>query len=229
MPPISTTTASPALQHPVGALRGAGWPRSGPEATMVKSTCTWPSARIASAISAPTCRSVRPGPQPAGHLGVHPVDGRAGLAQRGDLGWVLAHPQVAQRRAGQHLAGPGQRIPQLQDHQGPHLVGQPGAGHRPQPVRDQRVRVLGLLPGDQLQAEPGRRGGLGRGQLEPRHHQEGRVAAAGIDQAGQPFELLGVVAGHVAQVGAGRQQQCVQSFGPHPLGHGGQPAGRVQL
>ena len=48
-----------------------------------------------------------------GHPGVHPVDRRAGRAQLGDLGGVLAHPQLAQHRAGQRLraSGSASRIP----------------------------------------------------------------------------------------------------------------------
>ena len=36
------------------------------------------------------------------HPGMHPVDGRAGLAQRVDLGRLLDHPQPAHHVGGQH-------------------------------------------------------------------------------------------------------------------------------
>ncbi len=42
------------------------------------------------------------GHQELGHPGVDPVDRRAGLAQRVDLGGVFDHPQPPQHVGGQH-------------------------------------------------------------------------------------------------------------------------------
>ena len=49
----------------------------------------------------------------------------------------------------------------------------------PEPAggRDQRERIVGLLPGDHLQAERAGRGGLRRGQFQPRHEQR-RIAVS---------------------------------------------------
>ena len=152
----------------------------------------------------------QPGPQPARDLRVHPVDGGAGLAQGGDLGRALPDPQGAQRAAGQRQPRAGQRVAELQHGQRPHPVRQADRGDGPEAVRDQGERVVGLLPGDHLQVERPGRGGLGRGQFQPRHEQH-RLRAGRDRQAGQPLQLLGVVADGVPQVGPGRQQHGIEA------------------
>ena len=209
VPPMSTTTASPGWST---RLDGSwcGLAAFGPDAMITKSARTWPSLLIAAATSAATLRLGPARPQPARHGGVHPVDGRPGLPQRGDLGGALARPQAAQGGAGQAELGRGQRGAEPEHHHRPHAVRQAHRGDRAEPGGDQRVRVVRLVPGRHLQAEaPGGRG-LRGGQLQPRHHQE-RVPGRGQDQAGEPLQLLRVVAGHVAQVRARGEQQRTQS------------------
>ena len=60
MPPMSTTTASPAVRTR-SDTSWCGLAAFGPEATITKSTVACPSARMASAITEPTSRSVSPG------------------------------------------------------------------------------------------------------------------------------------------------------------------------
>ena len=52
------------------------------------------------------------------------VDGGAGRAQRRDLGGGLAHPQLAQDRAGVPLARVGQQVAQREHLLRPHPVGE---------------------------------------------------------------------------------------------------------
>ena len=170
----------------------------------------------------------QPGPQPAGDARVHPVDGLARLAQRGDLGGSLPDPQRTQGAAGQRLAHAGQRVTEPQHEQRPHPVGQADRRDAPEQAGDQAERVVGLLPRDDLQAERAGRRGLRGGQLQARHEQ-GRVAVRRDGQAGQAFQLLGVVAGDVAQVRAGRQQHGVQAGCAHGLAHEFKTAGGVQF
>ncbi len=59
MPPMSTTTASPG-RSTRSETSWCGLAAFGPEPTITKSTWVCPSARMASAISVPTSRSVRP-------------------------------------------------------------------------------------------------------------------------------------------------------------------------
>ena len=62
------------------------------------------------------------GPEPLADPGVDAVDRRAGRPQLGELGRVLAHPQLAQDRAGELLVG-GAGITQPQQVQGRGHVG----------------------------------------------------------------------------------------------------------
>jgi hypothetical protein len=94
-------------------------------------------------------------------------------------------------------------------------------------IPDHPERMLGFTPRDDVQVERAGRRGLRRFELKPRHHEE-RVPVGGHRQARQPLELLGVVAGHVAQVGAGREQQDVQAVGADRFGHGSKALARVQ-
>ena len=228
VPPMSTTTASPSRSTRSLAV-WCGLAAFGPEATIAKSTRPWPSARMASPMSAATCCSVRPGAQPARHLRVHPVDRLARLAQRGDLGGRLARAERAERGAGQFLPRAGQRRGEPQHHQRPHPVGEADRGRAAEPPGHQRVRIVGLVPRDQLEAEAAR-----RARPAPR---EARAAgttrkgspAGGNGQAGQPLQGVRVVAHHVAQVGARREQQGVE---PGPVCRRGgicQSRRRVQL
>ncbi len=168
------------------------------------------------------------GPQPARQRGVHPVDGRPGLAQRGDLGRRLALAQPAQRGRGQSLPGARQHVAEAQHHQGPHPVGQPDRAGRAEPPGDQLVRIAGLVPRDHLEPGAARGGRLGGGQFQPRHDQE-RIAGGRHREAGEPLQLLRVVPDHVAQVRPGGEQQGVQPGLGRGRGGLPQPPRRVEL
>ena len=184
--------------------RGAGDAPLGPEPTMTKSTVSWPSSRIAAAMSRPTSRSVRPGPQELGHPGVHPVDGLAGPAQRVDLVGGLAHPQLAEhvgrRGSARRRAGrPGTAAPArpTSGWPAPTRPGVPEAGgdrrrtgRRSRPSR--RPRCPARAP-----ATPARRAPRG-----PAPRRNG-VAVGGQHQAGEPLQRERVVAGESAGPGPG--------------------------
>ena len=87
------------------------------------------------------------------HPGVHAVDRRAGGAQLGHLGCVLAHPQLAQDRPGEGLRGLGERVAQPEHVRGRHRVGDRDPGRAAGEVADQQVRVLAVGPGDDLDAQ----------------------------------------------------------------------------
>ena len=137
---------------------------------------------------------------------------RAGLAQRLDLGRALAHAQLAQHRAGGDLLGAGQRGAEAQRHARAHMrsatptratcraaARRPGrTGRRSRPRAPSPGR--GRPPGDACAAGSSSRGTTRNG-----------LARRGQHQAGEPLELDGVVAGDVAQVGAGRQEQGVEA------------------
>ena len=198
---MSTTTRSPAsIVRPDSSWCGLA--PFGPDPTIVKSTPMWPSSRIAAAMSAPTSRLGAAHPQPLGHAGVHPVDGRAGqrpaprprpadLTMRSRSTTGLGE---LQRRAGQRpldaerVLGPGtarRRRP-----------GRAPTRGAPSAVAGQeRERVVGLVPGQQLQARgppaglastigASSRGTTRNGSPAPRHRQRG-----------QPLHGVRVVAG----------------------------------
>ena len=142
------------------------------------------------------------------------------------------------RDAGQVLAHPRQRVPQPEHHQRPHPVRQANPALRhPEPRGDQRVRVVGLVPRDEIQAQAARGRRLRSGQLEPRHDHErpgpgggraGRVRRRRNHQAGEPLKLVRVVAGQVAQVRAGGEQQSGQARIPGRRRGQVKPARRVE-
>ena len=123
-------------------------------------------------------------PQPVRNPRVRPVDRGPGLAQRRYLAGALRSSREG--GGGQPLPGHGQRRAEAQHHHRPHPVGQARRSEPAEPPGDQRVRVVGFLPREHVQAEGAARRGLRRGQFQPRHHQE-RVASGRHRQAGQPF------------------------------------------
>ena len=169
------------------------------------------------------------GAQPLAHPQVHLVDGRAGLGQRRDLRRGLADPQLTQHLPGQPLRGAGKRGAQREDLLGPHPVGQPHRRRRAVEGGDhQGVRVGAVDVVDDADPGGGRGGRLRRRAFQPGHDQ-GRLALGGQHQAGQPLPRVGVVAGQVAQVGAGGEQQGVQAGGGGGALRGDQPIRRIQL
>ena len=186
----------------------------GPEATMTKSTVAWPAARIASAMSRATSRSVRPARSHSRHLRGAP--GRcAAPASRSAADLARATcasaAPAARRRPAPARRRAARRGSAATLHR-PHAVvdGRPGRTS-PQPAGDERVRVLGLVPGDEVEAEPGGGRGLARPAAPGAGTTRNGSAGGRHHQARQPLQRLGVVAGEVAQVRAGRQQQRVQA------------------
>ncbi len=168
------------------------------------------------------------GPEPARNPAMHPVDRGPRLPQRRDLGRGLAYPQPAQGGAGHHLAGARQRVTEPEHHRGPHLVRQPDRLRAAEPASDQAVRIVGLVPADDLHAQAAGGRGLHRPQLETRRNQERRPVGR-HRQAGQPLGRHGLVARQVPQVRPGRQQQRTD---PGPGGRRGgehDPVRRVQV
>jgi hypothetical protein len=198
---MSTTTGSPG---PItrSETSWCGLAPFGPEATIAKSTPACPSARIASATSRP---------QPLGHPPVHPVDRRAGRPQRLDLVRGLALPQRAEHLAGQLLGRVRHRRAQAEHLGRVHVVVQPDpAGRARQLLGHQPVRVLAVGPVEYLQVEAAERGGQRGRPLQPGHHQHG-IAVRRQHQAGDPLGAVPRVAGEVAKVGTGADQQCVEA------------------
>jgi len=109
-----------------------------------------------------------PGAQPLGDPAVHGVDRGTGAAQRLDLAGRLAHAQVAEHLAGEDLLGAGEDAAEVEDLLGPHVVVEPDRPGRPEVRGDQRVGVVGLVPGQDLQAERAQRRRLGGGLLQAR-------------------------------------------------------------
>ena len=225
---MSTTTGSPA---PIGRseVPWCGLAPFGPAATMTKSTLACPAVADRRGDVGGHLDLGPPGSQPLAHPQVHRVDGRPGLGERRDLRRGLADAQLAQHLAGEPLRGAGQRRAQGEDLLGPHPVGEPDRRRRAvEGGHDKGVRVGAVGVVDDAYAG-GRRGdasAAGRSSLGT--IERGR-ALGGQHQAGQPLPRVGVVAGQVAQVGAGGEQQRVQAGGGGGALRGDQPVRRVQL
>ena len=182
---------------------------------------------MASAIFAPTWRSVRPGLSHPGTLACTRSIASPAALSAPDLGRRLAHPQRGKDGARETLLRRREDVLEREHVQRPHPVGQGDRARVADGARDHPERVLGFSPGQDFQAEGAGRRGLRRLELKPGHQQE-RVPLRGDRQAGQPLKLLGVIAGHVAQVGARGKQQDVQATGPDRFGDPGEALARVQ-
>ena len=91
------------------------------------------------------------------HPGMHPVDGRTGLAQRVDLGRLLDHPQPAQHVGGQHRQRT-EHVGQRQQVQRRHRIGDGGRGRSAaQGGAHQLVGVVAVDPIPHRQAQLGDR------------------------------------------------------------------------
>ena len=90
------------------------------------------------------------------------------------------------------------------------VVDRDPAGRARQLLGHQPVRVLAVGPVQHLEAEPAERGGQRGRPLQLRHHQH-RVAGRRQHQAGDPLGAVAGIAGQVAQVGAGADQQRVEA------------------
>ena len=175
---MSRTIGSPARDHPVRRLvMGRRRIRAGPDDGEVRLVVTLGDQPLAD-----LARDVRLGPadQPArSDLGDDAVGGVGGLGQQRDLVGVLDDPQLgrgrvtraAKRRPGRRSSSRSRcRAGQVVGDGDPTQVGRPcrppatprRADHR----RDQRVRVVGLLPGHDRQ-DAGRRRRARRARASP--------------------------------------------------------------
>ena len=125
-------------------------------------------------------RDVRLGPpdeRATGDLGDDPVGGVRGLGQKGDLVGILHDPELAKDRRCEFEPGLGEVVPEAQQVACREIVGdgdpqrtaarlvECATNHR----RDQRVGIIGLLPGhDREVPGGGRRAGASGSRLEPR-------------------------------------------------------------
>ena len=106
-------------------------------------------------------------PQPAGHPAVHPVDGLARRAQGGDLGRLLRARSSRRARLASSWPASGSAARSRSTISAHIRSDSPtAAGPAPELARDQRVRVVGLVPADDLQAQPAGRRGLGGRELQ---------------------------------------------------------------
>ena len=211
VPPMSTTTASPGCDHPVGHLvvrAGAVRARSRRSRSR-RARAPRPGSRRRCP-PPPPARSARPAataaPGRAPGRSPRPAS-RSAATSAGDL----AHPQVAQDRAGQHLLGAGQRGA------GTAAPSAPTCGRTARPRRPRRAawppahtgrrsRPTGSSPGRARRpGTPGRRAARaaarpGTGRRRP-----------GTTRQVSRSSCVRVVAGQVAQVRSGGEQQRLQA------------------
>ena len=179
---------------------------------MMNATSECPSATMASAISAATSASVRPGTRNSGTRACTRSIAAPALRSASISARVLDHPQSPQHVGGQHRDH-AQHVGQRQQVQRRHRIGDRGGGRRTaQRLGHQPVRVIAVDPVAHRQTEFGHRGLLQRRQLQPRHHDgRGLPSGGGQHQRGQPFERLRARADQVAQVVSRRDDQAGQA------------------
>src|SRR6266511_1540252 len=206
---MSTTTVSPGWMT---LLEATWWGLAAfaPAPTIVKHASSWP-PRMAAWISPASSSSVRP-------------------AQRSPSRPSTTRSRAAATRASASTSSGSLRMRgclEAQQEGAPELVADPepagGGAGRVQGGADQPDGVLGLLPGGHLQVEAaevvaGQRR-LQRGDDQP------RVAGGRQHQQGHPLQRRRLVAGQVAEVGGGPEQQRVHvalaellARPPQPLG-----------
>ena len=152
--------------------------------------------------------------EPAGRDRRHDAIGRVrGLAEQGDLVGVLDHPEIAQDRGRGLEAGgrPEMRLepeemggPQAVRHRDPWSA---VAGRRRDAAGDDRVRIVELAPGHDLDRRP--QAGLRGAALEARDDDERRLAGDDREHR-EALERHGLVAGQVPQVGPDADQQRIE-------------------
>ena len=152
------------------------------------------------------------GPQQSGNVGMDSIDRRPCIAERSNLGRILAHAEWMDDRARDDLTRAGHGGTQAQDFFGPHVVVErDGAGARKQ-ARHETHGIVGLTPCMQCQAEDADRARLGGQHLEAGHDHD-RIARGRKDKAGEPFERHGLIAGEIAQVRTGCHEQGIDACG----------------
>ena len=198
----------------------------GPEPTITKSALMCPSAKMASAILTPTWRSVCPALSQLGTFAcTRSIASPASLSAATSAG-VLRIRSGDRTVLASRWPAPGSACANWSTCSA-HIRSLRATSRGRRPCGDQRERVGGLAPRDHFQVQLARRGGLRRLQLEGRDDQE-RLAVGGHRQAGEPLQLLGVVARHVAQVGPRGEQQDVDARLADGLLDPGESLGRVQ-
>ncbi len=141
------------------------------------------------------------------HPGMHPVNGRTGLAQRVDLGRLLDHPQPAQYVGGQHrqhaeLSGQRQQV------QCRHGIGDRGRSRgAAQSGNHQLIRIVAVYPIPHRQAQFRNRRPPQRRQLQPRHHDRRRTGGR-QHQRGESLERVRARTDQIAQVVARGDHQA---------------------
>ena len=203
------------------------WPGSwcgdallGPEATIENSACSWPSATRRSRISRATSPSVRPTSRPFATAATTRSAAWAAARSRATSSASLRmrsarrtldvtenraagrHPLETQEERRTEPVGHGHGADRTRRH--------PGA--RLQPGGDQRHRVLGLLPGRDLQgARFGRGAGACGRDLKARGDQGERRAGSGRHhEQRQALQRLGAVTGQVLEIRSDADQQRVE-------------------
>ena len=149
-----------------------------------------------------------PDQAPPGDLADHAIGGLRREAQQGDLIGILDHAQVAQDRRGERvLDGGTERRLEAQQVHGQHRVGD-GDASRSQVPRREGIRVIGLIPGPDL--ERGLQARFRGAPFESGDDDE-RVPAGRHHEDGEALERHRRIAGQVAQVGSDADEQRVQA------------------
>ena len=183
----------------------------GPEPTMMNATSECPSATMASAISAATSASVRPGTRNSGTRActrsiAAPALRSASISAASLIIRSRRNTSVASTGTTPSTSASGSRCSAGIES----VTASSRRAGRRQRLGHQPVRVLAVHPVPHRQAEFGDRGFLQRRQFQPRHHHR-RLAGGGQHQRGQPFEGLGPRTDQVAQVVARGDDQAGQA------------------
>ena len=172
---MSTTTMSPARSSR-SEHSWCGSAPCGPEPTMMNATSECPSATIASAISAATSASVRPGTRNSGTRActrsiAAPALRSASISAASLIIRSRRSTSVASTGTTPSTSASGSRCSA-----GIESVTAVGGGRAAERVGHQPVRVVAVHPVPHGETEFGDRGLLQRGQFQPRHD-DGRLAA----------------------------------------------------
>ena len=174
---------------------------------MMNATSECPSATMASAMSAATSASVRPGTRNSGTRACTRSIAAPGLAQRVDLGGVLDHPQRAQHVGGQHRHH-AEHVGQRQQVQRGHRVGDRGGDRRAAERVGHQLGTGRRRPPSPAPPEPS---SVTADSFSEASSSRGTTMVGSPDggqhQRGQPFERLRARPDQVAQVVAGRDDQ----------------------
>ena len=175
--------------------------------------------------SAATSASVRPTRCPDGDARDDPVRGVRRERQQRDLVRVLDHPQLPQHGAGEAEVRPGWQAPLEREQVERRQRVRHGQARRatlgqPEPLDDDRVRVVGLVP--RHGRDRRRQAGRGRGGLQAGHDEE-RRPARDDDQHREPLERHRGIARQVAEIRPDPDEQGVEARGAGHLGSAGEP------